>query len=114
EAERRFLAEERALLATLEQTEARLNELQGGEGEVDGEILLSADQRTAIAEFQTQMIATRGALRDVQRRLRADVERAETIVQAVNVAAAPALVILIAIGLAAARARRRRRAVATA
>ncbi|MEM7523989.1 MAG: Gldg family protein, partial [Pseudomonadota bacterium] len=103
EADRRFLAEEQELRAKLANAEQRLSELQGGDAaDGDGAVLLNDEQRAAIAEFQDELIATRGALRDVQRKLRADVERAETITQIVNIAAAPALVILLAIGLAAA------------
>lgn len=108
EAESRFLAEERALRARLEEAESQLADLRQGEG---GDApILTEDQRAAIERFQQDLLETRGALREVQRRLNADVERTQTIVEAVNIVAVPAMVIMLAILLAWGRARRRRAA----
>lgn len=104
-AEREVLGRAEALQARLEETEARLAEL---EAQQDRPGSTALDQLTAIRDFQAQRQRLRVELREVQRRLTADVEALGTRLKLLDTLAVPALLALIGL-LLALRPRRRAR-----
>lgn len=109
DAEQEFRAKEQALQSRLEelQKQAAAIELRGGANE---QVQLSDADRLKIENFRAEMLSTRRELREVQRALRQDIDRIETFVKFVNIAAVPILFGIVLIVLAGVR--RRRRAVA--
>jgi hypothetical protein len=81
----------------LRETEARLAELQErgrGSGFFSGNLgaELTAEERTEIERFRARVVDVRGELRRVERDLRGDIERLETLVVFINVWLAPLLI----------------------
>jgi ABC-type uncharacterized transport system involved in gliding motility auxiliary subunit len=115
-AESRFLAEEQALQQKVTATEASLRQLQGqGQNQTqNGAPVLNKDQQAQIEKFRTDLVQTRGSLRQVQASLREDVERLGTVLAVLNIALVPLLIAAAAIGLSFLRRRRRARARALA
>ncbi len=111
-ADQRFRETEQALQAQMEETDARLSELQTG-GDASAP-LLSQEQLAAIAELVEQRTLTRKQLREVRLALRQDVENLGFQLKLVNIALVPVLIALVGIVVALLRARRRRRALAAA
>lgn len=109
EADARFRQTERELQDRLQQTERRLRELRQGQGGERGQgaAVITPEQRAEIDAARAQILQTRQQLRAVQLDLRRDIERLETWLRIVNIAAVPLLLTLLAIGLGIARARRR-------
>ena len=105
-AEQKFLAKEKELTQSLEETERKLADLQSKAGESGGQ-LLSEEETAAIDSFQEQAIDIRKQLRAVQHGLRQDIDDLETRLKVMNIAAVPAAVFVIAIILALFRRRRR-------
>ncbi len=98
EAESRYLAKEQALLKRLQDTEAKIHELNKVERE-DGN-LISPETLAAVEQFRAQMLATRAELRDVQYQLRRDVEQLKSWVTAANVGVIPTIVALLTLIIA--------------
>jgi len=94
-AEAQYAAEEQRLSQELELAEAKLAQLQSGEG---GEQLITSEMEVEIERFKTQMLQTRRALRDVQGGLRRDIEALETKLIFINTALVPLLLLLAALG----------------
>jgi ABC-type uncharacterized transport system involved in gliding motility auxiliary subunit len=111
EAERTYLDREQALLDELTGLRARLQDLARREGAAD--VAVSAEESQALADARARLIETRRELRAVQRALRADIDRLETTVKAVNILAAPLALTLIGLGVAAVGRARRARAIRT-
>ena len=107
-AEQRFLEEEKRLQATLQETQRRLNGLQG-RAAAGGGALLSDEQQAEIAGAREEILATRKQLRDVQHNLNRDIERLEARIKFANIALVPIVVALLALALAALGYQRRRR-----
>jgi len=106
EAELRFRSAEERLQAELQETEARLNELQASRPDQGTEIL-SAQQEAEIERFQSRRIELRKELRQVQRDLDRDIEQLGTRLKVLNIALVPVLISVASILLVAARRRRR-------
>ncbi len=106
EAELRFRSAEERLQAELQETEARLNELQASRPDQGTEIL-SAQQEAEIERFQSRRIELRKELRQVQRGLDRDIEQLGTRLKVLNIALVPVLISVASILLVAARRRRR-------
>lgn len=106
-AEAEFQAQEQALTERLTELEEQLAALeqQGGDG-----ALVTAEQDAAIAEFRTELLATRGELRQVQLNLNQDIDRLAAWVQFVNIGLMPLALVGVAIVLAWSARRRRARA----
>lgn len=109
QADARFFAEEDALEGELAEAEARLVELReagGGSGVLrrDDPETLAAEQ-AEFARVQAVILETRARLRAVQRNLRADIDRLEAIMTALNVWLAP--LVMVALGIWVFIARRR-------
>ena len=113
QAERAFRAKEQELIAQLEETERRLVELEEGNRGNDGLILTDA-QRDELLGFRQERVRIRKELREVRRRLRADIEALESWIKFANVGLVPLLIGLGGLAAGLAQLRRRRTAVAGA
>lgn len=105
EADAKFRLKEQELQEKLRETERKLGELQNRD---DGsqELLLSAEQRQALAKFQEQKLGIRKQLRDVQHQLNKDIEALGSRLKFVNIALVPLALSAIVLVLALARRRR--------
>lgn len=119
-AQDQFRAEEERLRAEIAQTELRLQTLQGGKKEGADSLVdqaqgpvLSPEEAKEVRRFQTQLAESRRSLREVQRKLRADVTMLGNWIKLIDIAVVPLLVAGVAIALAMIRRRRRYRAVAS-
>ncbi|HUD50118.1 GldG family protein [Parvibaculum sp.] len=111
EAERKFLTEQERLKAKITETEQRLAALQtegAGPNQAAGVDSSDPHAQEEIAQFRTELLQSRKALRDVQRNLRRDIDRLATEVRFANVALMPILVAIVALGIAVLRHRRRK------
>jgi ABC-type uncharacterized transport system involved in gliding motility auxiliary subunit len=106
EAEAQYLEEEQRLQESIAATEARLQELEGQEGEGGGAIV-TPEQQAAIENFRQELLDSRGALRAVQANLRADQEALGARIKFLNTAAVPLVIGFVAIGVGIIRRRRR-------
>jgi ABC-type uncharacterized transport system involved in gliding motility auxiliary subunit len=106
-AEEKFLAEEKRLRDELAETERRMSELNVQGKSPQGVIVLTPAQVEELNKFQKQRADTRIALREVQRKLRVDIDRLEFVVKLVNIALVPMLLALFAISLSVYQRRRR-------
>ncbi len=109
EAEAQLLATEQRLEQELTETERKLGELQTGRGAQDS-LILSPEQQAELDRFRGQVVELRQELREVRRRLDADVQTLGTRLKVINIAAMPLVVTVIALGLALWRTRRRQAA----
>jgi hypothetical protein len=107
DADARFRQTERELTERLQATERRLRELRQGGERGQSSAVITAEQRAEIDAARAQILQTRQQLRAVQLDLRRDIERTETWLRVINIAAVPLLLTLFAIGLGLARRRRR-------
>jgi ABC-type uncharacterized transport system involved in gliding motility auxiliary subunit len=105
-AETRFRAAEQGLQKELEETEARLGELQASRKD-QGTAILSPQQESEIERFQARRIELRKELRKVQRELDQDIERLGTWLKVINVALVPLIISVVSILLVFLRRRRR-------
>jgi ABC-type uncharacterized transport system involved in gliding motility auxiliary subunit len=101
DAEIKFRAKEQELLGKIEGTQAKIQALQ--EEELQGGVVLAAEQQAEIDDFRAEMIALRQELRLVQRSLRQDVETLSTWVKIVNIWAVPLVIGVVALILALVR-----------
>ncbi|HUO88285.1 MAG TPA: Gldg family protein [Rhizomicrobium sp.] len=113
EAQADFQAEAEALQARLTAVQQRLHELEQGGG-ASGQTAqgLTPAQQAEIDRFKKELIDTRTQLRDVQHRLRKDVDALGDFLAFVNIALVPLFVAGFAVLLAWLRRRRRARALA--
>jgi len=108
EAEIRFRQKEQKLLLRLRETEDQLAEFEERRPE-DEALLLSAEQRQAIAGFRDQKLLIRKELRQVRHALRNDIDRLGRWLKFFNIGLVPALIGIsgVLVGVSAARRRRR-------
>jgi len=106
DAELRFRAKERELTEKLKDAERKLSELQ--QKDQGGKAILTAEQQQAIESFRAEILGLRRELRGVQLDLRKDIQRLETWIKFLNIAAIPILIAVVAVILGWARIRRRR------
>jgi ABC-type uncharacterized transport system involved in gliding motility auxiliary subunit len=106
DAEAQFRQRERALVEQLEATERRLRELRQGGGQ-QAQAVITAETRAEIDRARDEILRTRAELRTVQRDLRQDIERLETMLRIANIAAVPLLLTILALIAGFARSRRR-------
>jgi hypothetical protein len=69
---------------------------------------MSAEQEAEIEKFRADLVETRGALRDVQRKLRRDIDRLGTWLAAINILLIPLMIAGTSIVLAVLRRRKER------
>ena len=108
-AEQQFLQQERVLQDKLTAAQNRLAELEGRRGTnqpgTQGQ-LLTPEQEAEIEKFRGELVETRGALRDVQRRLRRDIDRLGNWLGAINILLVPLMLAGTAVVLALFRHRK--------
>jgi ABC-type uncharacterized transport system involved in gliding motility auxiliary subunit len=111
-AQAQYQQEADALQARLSDTEQRLHALEQGQS-ADGKSskTLTPAQKNEIEKFKHDLIDTRAQLRDVQARLRSDIDALGSVLAFVNIALVPILVALFALVMAWLRRRRRAKAV---
>lgn len=90
-AQERFRAEELELEAKLQDTEAKLNEMQQDKDPAST-MLLSPEQEKEVAKFRAQQVDTKRKLRQVKRDLRAEIDSLGTRLKLLNIFALPALI----------------------
>jgi ABC-type uncharacterized transport system involved in gliding motility auxiliary subunit len=110
-ADERYQATAKQLEDKLKDTEAKIKELRGGEGQGRQGVALAAEQTQAIDNFRAEMIQTRQQLRQVQLALREDINRLKALLEFFDIAFIPVLVALAALVLGILRLRRRKRRV---
>ncbi|MCA8927240.1 MAG: Gldg family protein [Alphaproteobacteria bacterium] len=108
-AEQDFRQKEQELVRELNQAEASLKKLQT-QVKGDSGVVLSQQQKDEIARFREKAVGLRRELRDVQYKLRKDVEQVTDWVKLINIAAVPVLVAVFALVLALVRRNMRRHA----
>jgi ABC-type uncharacterized transport system involved in gliding motility auxiliary subunit len=99
-AEQRFQTTILELEASLEETRARLAQLQQNKEEGQ-RFILTPEQQREIEAFRAREAGVRAKLRDTRRELRAEIDALENRLKWLNIAAVPAVVILagIAVGI---------------
>lgn len=107
QAEDRYRATEQTLLTKIDETKAKIRQLQTDEQE--GGKILTGEQQATIENFRNEMLTLRQELRDVQYALSKDTESLETRIMALNIWAVPIAVALLAVVLAVIRRWRARR-----
>ncbi|MBL9096810.1 MAG: Gldg family protein [Alphaproteobacteria bacterium] len=90
-AEQQFLRQEQQLQDKLTAAQNRLAELEGRRAAKPGgqSELLTPEQEAEIEKFRGELVETRSALRDVQRRLRSDIDRLGSWLAAINILLVP-------------------------
>jgi len=109
-AEQRHLAEEDVLKASLAETEARIRDLEAKKDGAQGSLVLSPEQRAEVEKFRAQAADTRKQLREVRRKLNADIDSLGKQLKFINTALVPLLVAILAVGLGFFRRARRSKA----
>jgi ABC-type uncharacterized transport system involved in gliding motility auxiliary subunit len=95
-AEERYLAEEEELQRSISESQARISELQREKGAGQNALILSPEQEAELDKLEATVADSRKKLREVQFRLRQDIDRLSSGLMLLNVAAWPALVALLA------------------
>ena len=116
QAETQLQSKERALQEKLKETRARIAEMEGASnnagitsGETKPIINLTNEQRIVVDALRQEMLLIRKQLRDVQRKLRENVEALESWLKFFNIGLVPIVVLIIAVLLWTIRAASRRR-----
>ena len=109
EADARFRAKERDLQTQLEQTEAKLSQLQKSQPQ-GGALTLNHEQQDELLRFQEEKLRVRKELRQVRRELDQDIQTLGGKLKLINIAAVPVVLTMLVLGIAGWRARRRRSA----
>jgi ABC-type uncharacterized transport system involved in gliding motility auxiliary subunit len=107
EAEEAWRVEIDRLEKNLEEVQGKLQDLQLRATGKDQKVILSPEQQRAITAFKQQQAETRQRLKEVRKQLRQDIERLESRLEWLNIAAMPALVGLVGLGVGLWRKRRR-------
>jgi ABC-type uncharacterized transport system involved in gliding motility auxiliary subunit len=97
-ANQQFLQQEQALQERLTKTQAKLAELEGKRqaqarpGQPQGQEMLSPEQEAEIERFRGELVETRKDLRDVQYKLRRDIDRFGAWLAAINILFIPLVI----------------------
>jgi ABC-type uncharacterized transport system involved in gliding motility auxiliary subunit len=105
-ADDRLRAKAQELQSELQQTEAKLTELQGKRND-QASLMLSPEQEQEVKRFTAEKARVRKELRDTQRGLNVEIDRLDSRLKVLNIALAPLLVALAG-GYVLARRRRRK------
>ncbi len=108
EAEARFRAKEKELQLRLQETEAKLSELQRPPEEGQQVLTLSPEQERALVSFQEEKLKIRKALRDVRHQLDRDIRTLGVKLKLYNIVAVPLLLTLFALLFSWKKRQRRR------
>lgn len=106
EADAQLRDHERQLNARLQETEAKLAQLQQQKND-GGKLMLSPEQTLAIEQFMQEKVAIRKQLRDVRHQLDRKIEALGSALKAINIALVPSLIVIVAL-LVGVRRRRTR------
>lgn len=98
DAEAKYLENEKALQQELEQTEAKLAELEQQRDK--DSLTLSPEQEATLFAFQKEKLEIRKALRDVRHELDKDIEGLGSMLKVLNIAIAPLLLTLLMVVVA--------------
>jgi ABC-type uncharacterized transport system involved in gliding motility auxiliary subunit len=107
DAEEKYRAKERNLVKELDEVQKKMQELQTKE-RAQGASVLSPEQQEAISKFRARVIEIRRELREVQLNLRRDIDKLDSELKLLNIAAMPAAVALFAVVVALVRRNRKR------
>ncbi|MEY3220397.1 MAG: hypothetical protein RIT27_1754 [Pseudomonadota bacterium] len=107
-AELKFREKEKQLLAQLQETEKKLNELQHNRKEGSNAQVLTTEQQQEITRFRDEKLKIRKELRAVQHELQKDIERLDSNLKWINIGLIPFLVAIGGILLGFYRNRRKR------
>jgi ABC-type uncharacterized transport system involved in gliding motility auxiliary subunit len=111
-ADERYRTHEKELETKLQDTQQKLASIKPADAAA-GDVTLTADQQKAVDQFRAQIVATRAELRQVQLRLRENIDGLKNLLVFFDVVLVPLLVAAAAIIVGIVRLRRRqRRAVA--
>jgi ABC-type uncharacterized transport system involved in gliding motility auxiliary subunit len=105
EADAQFRQTEQQLQAQLDETEARLGELQEARTD-EGSLLMSPEQQAEIQRFLAEQVRIRRELRAVRRNLDSDIEGLGTTLRVINIGLVPLLLSIAALAVALLRRRR--------
>ncbi len=94
-AEQQYRAKEQELVARLQETETRLSQLQNQRDDA-GNQTLTPEQEQEVETFLAEKVRIRKQLREVQFRLREDIEELEGVLKAFNIGLVPMLIALVA------------------
>jgi ABC-type uncharacterized transport system involved in gliding motility auxiliary subunit len=108
QADDRLRAKVLELQGELQQTEAKLTELQSKRND-QASLLLSPEQEQEVKRFTAEKSRMRKELRETQRGLNVDIDRLDDRLKVINIAVAPLLVALAGAFVLAARRRRKSR-----
>jgi ABC-type uncharacterized transport system involved in gliding motility auxiliary subunit len=106
QADDRLRAKAMELEAELQQTEAKLTELQSKRND-QSSLMLSPEQEQEVKRFTAEKARARKELRETQRGLNVDIDRLNSTLKVLNIAVAP-LAVAVAGGIALALRRRRK------
>jgi ABC-type uncharacterized transport system involved in gliding motility auxiliary subunit len=107
EAQKQYFGKIQALEDELQKTNAKLQELQKGQGAAGkGAQILTPEQQAELDRFRKRVAETRLELKEVRRSLRQDAESLVFFTKVVNIALMPILVALVGLGIALIRRRR--------
>lgn len=104
-ADEQYRQKEESLQQELEQTEARLTELQANRDD-NNTLIMTDEQRAEIENFVDQKLRIRKELRQVRSDLDKDIRSLGVTLKAINILAVPLLVIVFAVFMGTRRARR--------
>jgi len=107
-AELKFREKEKQLLAQLQDTEKKLNDLQRNRKEGASAQVLTTEQQKEITRFRDEKVKIRKELRSVQHELQKDIERLDRNLKWINIGLVPFLVAFGGILLSFYRGRRKR------
>jgi ABC-type uncharacterized transport system involved in gliding motility auxiliary subunit len=111
QADDRLRSKAQELQNELQQTEAKLTELQSKRND-QASVMLSPEQEAEVKRFTAQKAQMRKELRETQRGLDVDINRLSTWLKVINIGVAPLLVAVV--GLVVLSMRRRRKSARTA
>ncbi len=98
EVQDRYQAEINKIEEQREQTQVRLNELQRARSD-SNRLALTAEQQEEVRRYEQQIATANQRLKQLRKELRADIDRLQLRLKAVNIAGLPLLVILCGIGV---------------
>ena len=107
DAEMQFRNKEKELQDKLIDIRAKLNKVLRRE-DASGEVIMNAEEKESVDNFRTEMTGIRKELRDVQLALRQDIDKLDTWLKFINIAAIPLILLIISVVAGTLRQSRRR------
>jgi len=107
-AQDRWLAKENELVQRIEAANQKLRELDK-QKDASQEMIISPEQEAEIAKFKAQRDRINDELKEVRKKLRAEIETLGTVLKAINIFLMPFLIALIGVGFAIYKHRKMKR-----